>query len=1166
METNFFVKNPLALMKEKNVAVNETSDEDLKAINGLKKNGPLVILEKEDVIVRKIIILGEEPTTKMSVHPEGDLNGKIVKVLSELMKKCVGTPMMVGHKIDGRAPWGRVFDAEVLQATHGFNGAVLKEAFWFMNDEEGANIVRKIDGGIWAEGSISYWFKEARCSICHTPMAASFFGRVSKCKHQIGQKDEATGQVCYWYPYKIEEVAETSYVFAGAYRKTKSMLSADKEQLKIEYSDDEMKAGIELEKYLVDAGLDLNKQTEEENLENKSTKTGMSPVIETTENQNAQEKTATDIPGEQAGEQTASGNNLNGSTIIPNGSTKITDEGYCAGSDMCNTNTDLTSCNPEECGKKNGETPGKSELNTDKSSSTIPPDRNTISETNVENLNGNDNNLSVPILENTESSTNTINRATSIKETEEKENREPGGLLFKDTQGYQIVLEIAKREGIEREEKEQLIIDALQGVGVLGGVGYEDAIVESFAILDEGGLGFWTCWGCHRVENRLSFTEEVKNCSACGIDMELMDKRMERGECLECKEEYFVNGLKDEVCKECGGKLFAWEEYAVKLGKSVGPLKPKKSGAVNNEFFKLEAFRNMGNGRYFIEPKYDGIWMEMHKKDGKVIGLFSDEGNNYADKFPGIVKEAEYLSADNFVIAGEMTRWRGGKRLTHEDVSAWVHGKHDGEINDKEFKYKPFDMMMSSGEDITMKALEDRRVEMDKRIKFGKQIHPTAKVIVNHKKGEGRLIFAIKDRKTREGAMVKDVEGRYSKEDADMLWKWKRQYELDCKVTEVDKKAGGGNVYSCAIGRGKDEQSIGDTFATSIEANKGDIITVSVDYVRRNKEPGKEDRYSWFAPKVIAKRTDKKIPDPLSTVKKIAEEWTPADGAKNMIELGSVLPLLKSLTLTKPIWLVGGIVEQGKSEHDIDILSREDLTTEEKNFVNLKLGLFAENIEYITDASGPAGPSILVEYDMSAESLAKWKYSNKFVLQEHGWGKKVHYDIRFGAPKTERMWGWTCFSKPDVEAGGRKTRCIEKKYHEPKWMDIDKKEIKPGEEGNPTKNLTAWMIKIDEGTYEYIRRKPGFLEMVLHGKKYEGRYIWREIEIKEKKSANIIEENKVDGDEVGTKNEKIWLMWKPKEQGLKKPIKKLNYKISEGILFYWESSENDVGLEMEGEE
>jgi hypothetical protein len=161
------------------------------------------------------------------------------------------------------------------------------------------------------------------------------------------------------------------------------------------------------------------------------------------------------------------------------------------------------------------------------------------------------------------------------------------------------------------------------------------------------------------------------------------------------------------------------------------------------------------------------------------------------------------------------------------------------------------------------------------------------------------------------------------------------------------------------------------------------------------------------------------------------------------------------------------------------------------------------------------------------------------------------------------MWGWTCFSKPSKELGGEKTRCIEKKYHETKWMDVDKKEIKPGEEGNPTKNLNAWMIKLDSGKYDFIRRKPGFMEMVLHGKELNGRYVWREVWIKEKKGENIIEENKIDGDEVAAKNEKIWLMWKPIEQEIKKPIKKLNYKITGGILFYWESKETDNDIEME---
>jgi ATP-dependent DNA ligase len=307
---------------------------------------------------------------------------------------------------------------------------------------------------------------------------------------------------------------------------------------------------------------------------------------------------------------------------------------------------------------------------------------------------------------------------------------------------------------------------------------------------------------------------EIK-CEKCGGDMRRADR---------------PGTGQNAVCLECGGELTDYREYAVKLGSPVGALKPKKSGVKNNEYFKIEAFRDMPAGKYFVEPKYDGVWMEAHKKDGKVVGMYTDEGNDHATKFFGVVKELEGLAADNFIIVGEMTRWRGGKRLTHDDVTSWIHGKQES-YDDKEFKYKPFDQVMSANEDVSGKSLEDRRKILDTEIKYGKQVHPTAKAVVNHKLGDGKLIYAINDRKTREGSMVKDVDGRYSKEDSDMIWKWKSQYSLDSKVTEVEKKAGGGNVYTCSIGRGKDEQVIGDTFSTSIEANKGDVIEVSVDLV-----------------------------------------------------------------------------------------------------------------------------------------------------------------------------------------------------------------------------------------------------------------------------------------------------------------------------------------------
>jgi len=548
--------------------------------------------------------------------------------------------------------------------------------------------------------------------------------------------------------------------------------------------------------------------------------------------------------------------------------------------------------------------------------------------------------------------------------------------------------------------------------------------------------------------------------------------------------------------------------------------------------------------------------MELHKKGGEVK-LFTDEGNEYAAKFPGVVAEAQKLTQTNFVIAGEMTRWRGRQRLTHSDVTSWLHKKQEA-YDDKEFKYKPFDMMVALGQDITADPLSVRRKKLDATVKWGKQIHPTAHRTVKHKEGDARLITAINDRKTREGAMIKNVDGRYRKSDQKFLYKWKQQYEVDVRVAKVTDKKGGGYVYSCEIGRGKNVKTIGETFATKIKAAVGAIITVSVDHVRYDKDA---DRYSWFAPKVIALRDDKKTPDPISTVKKMARVHGSDNGSRNIITLTEVIPKLKRAAVDVQMFLTGGIVEEGLVTHDIDIITQEELDEDQVAAILTALGpTLAPYVDLTVDPAGPAGPSVLVVADMK-DNDGKWKYANKFVLQEHGWGKKVHYDLRFGAPRTQRMWGWTLFSSPPTAAGTKKTRCQEKQYHDPKWMDVNTKHIKPGEPGNPTTNLNAWMIKEDTGTYEYIRRKPKFLEMVLHGKQLKGRYVWREIEVphKDKKTA---ERYKVEGDEVPAKTDKIWIMWKPKDQNTSAPVKKIAYKYCKGCLLFWETDQVDTDLEQ----
>ena len=104
------------------------------------------------------------------------------------------------------------------------------------------------------------------------------------------------------------------------------------------------------------------------------------------------------------------------------------------------------------------------------------------------------------------------------------------------------------------------------------------------------------------------------------------------------------------------------------------------------------------------------------------------------------------------------------------------------------------------------------------------------------------------------------------------------------------------------------------------------------------------------------------------------------------------------------------------------------------------------------------------------------------------------------------------------------------------------------------------MKKIDTGSYEYIKRKPKFLELILHGTKLNRRYIWREIEIKHKSEKDAAE-HRITGDEVGTKTDKIWIMWKPQDQETSAPVKKLGYRISHGCLFFWETDEIDTELD-----
>ncbi len=202
------------------------TDEQLSKINKLKKNGPNTEMTRDDIHVRSMIIMGEEPTSHMSIHPERILNGKKVLILSQLQKGLPGAGMLEGHNFD-TTPWGRIFDATIIDSLKGYDGKVVKLWFYFLKNDKGNDIAKEIDSGIRAEGSISYTYEKPLCSICHGKIGYSWEmeARDKRCTdHRIGNTYDVAGgeQVCYWYPSKITSVLEVSSVFAGAYPKTKT--------------------------------------------------------------------------------------------------------------------------------------------------------------------------------------------------------------------------------------------------------------------------------------------------------------------------------------------------------------------------------------------------------------------------------------------------------------------------------------------------------------------------------------------------------------------------------------------------------------------------------------------------------------------------------------------------------------------------------------------------------------------------------------------------------------------------------------------------------------------------------------------------------------------------------------------------------------------------------
>jgi hypothetical protein len=308
----------------------------------------------------------------------------------------------------------------------------------------------------------------------------------------------------------------------------------------------------------------------------------------------------------------------------------------------------------------------------------------------------------------------------------------------------------------------------------------------------------------------------------------------------------------------------------VKLMEPAIPLKPAKSGAVANEFFELDAFKEL-EGKFYVEPKYDGIRIQAHR-EGERLKIYTDEGNEIQQKLPEISKEFLNFDISTFIIDGELVGYEGRRLLPHEAIVSLIH-RGEGEVDEKGLRVKAFDILWLNDKTTVALPLKERKDLLERNFPNTEHVHQVKYIEAD---GGERLVKAIREVESKEGAVVKDIESQYTREHAKRWYKFKNQREIDAEVMRVEKTSGGAFIYTCGI---LDPEGhlvgIGKTFATSLEATRGDIIRISVDRVTI-----KDNQPSWLIPKVIEKRTEKKEPDTMALVRQLTRHslW---DGVLN---------------------------------------------------------------------------------------------------------------------------------------------------------------------------------------------------------------------------------------------------------------------------------------------
>lgn len=309
-----------------------------------------------------------------------------------------------------------------------------------------------------------------------------------------------------------------------------------------------------------------------------------------------------------------------------------------------------------------------------------------------------------------------------------------------------------------------------------------------------------------------------------------------------------------------------------------------------------------------IQGKYDGVSCFLHRtKEGEFF-VFTENGTDVTDRLPHLVsRAAAELPQKDYILLGELEKW------TTVD-GKYVHGGREviaGELNsrlqtpqDDSYVWNFHDVIWFDEADLHLLTYAERYKILQSNFNFGQSLltkmrpgfnlAPTT--LCRTSEEIEKVLKVIARIEFLEGAMIKkwhgfrfELDGRTS----DVL-KFKKYSEAHLWVVDSRLIRGAERTfqYKVAIEVLPSELDMADptavmdfdnrkamvvakTFNTSVEAKRGDIVTVRFRNVFATTDDSGRFKLSLYEPRVIENRTAggfREEPDTLSTLIKIARD------------------------------------------------------------------------------------------------------------------------------------------------------------------------------------------------------------------------------------------------------------------------------------------------------